>query len=101
MRSVVQQLIHGFLSVMKTGLLNTFEGLRQINKASYCRHGKYAEGARDPKPLAPGDKGAFPIVHQDQVGVEFDSESDHVFLARVEFVKRSSPRNSVLPNFRP
>jgi hypothetical protein len=71
---------------MKIGLLDTFEGLNQIDKAVFCRHGKYAEGTRDPKTLAPGGEDSVPIIYQNQVGMEFDGESDRVFLARVELL---------------
>ncbi len=76
---------------MKTGPFDPLERLGQINKAALWRHGKYAEGARDPKALAPGDEDSVPIIHQDQVGAQFDRESDRVFFARVQGRKRSIP----------
>ena len=69
---------------MKTGPLDTFEGLGQIDKATLCRHGKYAEGTRDPKTFAPGDADSVPIIHQNQLGTKFDGESDRGFLSCVE-----------------
>jgi hypothetical protein len=36
-RSVGNQLIHGFLPVMETGALDSFERISQIEKAALCR----------------------------------------------------------------
>ena len=46
---------------------------------------RITQGSRHPATFAPGDEDAVPIVHQDQIGVEFDGESNGVFLTRIEF----------------
>lgn len=78
-RSVGEQLIHDFLLEVKAGLLDTSEGLGEINKAALRA-----------------------IDHQDQVRTEFDSESDSLFLACIQGFKGSIPgnigdRNGILP----
>ena len=69
---------------MKTRTLDTFEGFFEINEAPRRRHGKDAESARDPKALISRDENPFPIIHQDQVGMDLDGECDSVSFARVQ-----------------
>ena len=64
--------------------LDTFEGLGEIEKTLRGGHGKNTEGSRHPETFAPGDEDAVTIIHQDQVGVKFDGESNGVFLTRIE-----------------
>lgn len=79
---------------MKTGTLDPFKGLGEINKATLCSKEKYAERTRDTKTFAPGDEYSITIIHENQVGAEFDGQRDHSFLARVEFFKRGIPGNT-------
>jgi len=72
------------LLVVKTRPFDTFEGFGKIDETMVGGHGKNAKGARNPELFAPGDRDAVPIVHQNQVRVEFDSEGDSIFLASVE-----------------
>jgi hypothetical protein len=50
-----EQPVHDFLLVVKTGPLDTFEGLGKIDQTMFGGRGKNAEGARNPEPLAPSD----------------------------------------------
>lgn len=80
-----EQLIDGFLVIVKTGPLDPFEGFSKIDKTTLGGHRKNAERARDPESFAAGNADAVAIIHQYQVSAEFDSKCYSVFFACVEF----------------
>ncbi|MGA7237848.1 MAG: hypothetical protein WBY44_19340 [Bryobacteraceae bacterium] len=47
-----EQLVHGFLQVVKISLLDPLEGVGKIDETVLGGHRKNAESARDPRPFA-------------------------------------------------
>ena len=73
---------------VETGTFDAVEDLGKTEKAMRGGHGENTQRSRHPETFAQGDEDAVPIVHQDQIGVEFDGESNGVFLTCIEFCHR-------------
>ncbi len=71
---------------METCPFDPFEGIREVNQPSCGRHRQNAQRACYPKTSVSRDAHAFAVIHQDQVGVEFDRTGNGIFLPRIETV---------------
>ena len=71
---------------MEICALDTFEGIGEVMKISLGGHGKDTESPRYPESLSPGGEYAFPVIDEEQISVEFHSESDSVCFASVDFL---------------
>lgn len=86
---VSEQRIHGVLPVAEICALDTVEGFRKIEKTMLRGEAEDTQGAGDGETFAPGGEYAVPIVHQEQISVEFGGKRDGIFFAWVEVSQRS------------
>jgi hypothetical protein len=69
---------------MKVRSLKRLERFGQIEQVAPGCQSEHTQSARYGQSFAPRDKNAFSIIHQEQIGAEFDGKRDRVFFTSVK-----------------
>jgi hypothetical protein len=79
-----QQGIEHVWAAAEAGIPQTFDGIGQLDQPAACGEVKDAQRSRDSKPHAPCNRHCVPVIHEQELGRDPDSDPDRSSFAVIK-----------------